>query len=63
MDQVLRVALALANPEKFLPEPSEAVDWRTDPRRPNLPGSEVRDESEPTGRGEVPAPETVMRPR
>ena len=29
MDQVLRVALRLERPEKFLVEPSQHVDWRT----------------------------------
>jgi hypothetical protein len=28
MDEVLRVALALPNPEEFLAQPSQAVDWR-----------------------------------
>jgi ATP-dependent Lon protease len=29
MDEVLRVALAVANPDEFLREPSMVVDWRT----------------------------------
>jgi ATP-dependent Lon protease len=45
MDEVLKRALALANPDSFLPGPSEAVDWRAEPRkkepipeeRPSLP--------------------------
>src|SRR5262249_45269101 len=61
MDEVLRVALALAEPEKFLPGPSAAVDWRTE-RRP-LPASEGRDEPEPTGHGEAPTADTVMGPK
>jgi ATP-dependent Lon protease len=28
MDEVLRVALAVANPDEFLREPSMVVDWR-----------------------------------
>jgi ATP-dependent Lon protease len=34
MDEVLRLALAHVEPEKFLPAPSEPIDWRTEPRRP-----------------------------
>jgi hypothetical protein len=33
MDEVLRAALRLENPEKFLNEPSRAVDWRMEPPR------------------------------
>jgi ATP-dependent Lon protease len=29
VDEVLRLALALPEPEKFLPQPSEAIDWRS----------------------------------
>jgi hypothetical protein len=28
MDEVLRTALVVANPEQFLSEPSHVVDWR-----------------------------------
>jgi ATP-dependent Lon protease len=35
MDEVLRIALAHIEPEKFLPTASEAVDWRTE--QPKLP--------------------------
>ncbi|MBI4509898.1 MAG: endopeptidase La [Deltaproteobacteria bacterium] len=33
MDEVLRVALALKEPERFLPGPSEPIDWRSESRR------------------------------
>jgi ATP-dependent Lon protease len=29
MDEVLRLALAVVNPEEFLVEPTHVVDWRT----------------------------------
>src|SRR5262249_3367499 len=61
MDEVLRIALALAEPEKFLPGPSEAVDWRTEPRRPVHVGEGTQDEVEPSGPREAPAPDTVMQ--
>jgi len=40
MDEVLRVALAHVDPEKFLPTASEAVDWRTEQPRRKQDGSE-----------------------
>ena len=59
MDEVLRVALRHVDPEKFLPQPSEAVDWRVEPR------PVIRDESDggPKERNpEAPAADTVMFP-
>jgi ATP-dependent Lon protease len=39
MDEVLRFALALHEPEKFLPGPSEAIDWRAErPKREDAAG-------------------------
>ena len=67
MDEVLRVALAHAEPDKFLPGPSEAVDWRTEPRaRREAPregdgsaeGTTAPSPTQPT----TPAPATVMEP-
>ncbi len=54
VDEVLRVALALAEPEKFLPAPSSAVDWRTEPRR--------KDKEEPATPAAVPAEESIPAP-
>ncbi|MFH0903322.1 MAG: S16 family serine protease, partial [Pseudomonadota bacterium] len=34
MDEVLRLALVLDSPEEFLPDPSEAIDWRVENRPP-----------------------------
>jgi len=69
MDEVLRVALAHAEPDKFLPEPSEPVDWRTEPRRVPKDGPERREDSgestgpTPTHPVATPAPGSVMRDR
>jgi ATP-dependent Lon protease len=47
MDEVLRVALAHLEPDKFLPTASEPVDWRTEPRRRPADGqpAEKREEA------------------
>jgi ATP-dependent Lon protease len=36
MDEVLRNALLLTDPNKFLSQPSQAVDWRTSPATENV---------------------------
>jgi ATP-dependent Lon protease len=33
VDEVLKIALALEEPDKFMPGISESVDWRSEPRR------------------------------
>ncbi len=45
MDQVLRLALELTDPDKFLAEPSEAIDWRVATMKENR---EDRNATEPT---------------
>jgi ATP-dependent Lon protease len=37
MDEVLRIALALDEPGKFLPAPSAPVDWRTEQKKGETP--------------------------
>ena len=59
MDEVLRVALRHVDPEKFLPHPSEAVDWRVEP------GQVIRDDTDVGSKErnpEAPAADTVMLP-
>ena len=70
MDDVLRVALAHAEPDKFLPGPSEAVDWRTDPRARRERDATTPARSDESADGgspatpatPVPGPATVMHP-
>jgi ATP-dependent Lon protease len=65
MDEVLRVALAHVDPDKFLPGPSEAVDWRTEPRL-RREREAVRDDggesTSPTSSNQPQPPATVMLP-
>jgi ATP-dependent Lon protease len=49
MDEVLRVALAHVDPDNFLPRPSEAVDWRTEPLVRREPPSRDDGAGESTG--------------
>jgi ATP-dependent Lon protease len=60
MDEVLRVALAIANPEEFLKERSQAVDWRlpTDRRGER----DRRDESSRMPVASAVPPSTVVDP-
>src|SRR5215468_3472683 len=72
MDEVLRVALAHLEPEKFLPTASEAVDWRTEQpvrRRDggaagsvssSVDGDEARESTTPSQPGATPAPPDVV---
>ena len=52
IDEVLRVALALdpAVKDKFLPGPSESIDWRHDPKKPEAEAPEAK----PTVVAEIP---------
>jgi ATP-dependent Lon protease len=37
VDEVLRAALRIENPDTFLREPSRTIDWRVEPARPEAP--------------------------
>ena len=45
MDEVLRNALVLPDPETFLKEPSVSVDWRVPAERRELPRGDRREDS------------------
>jgi ATP-dependent Lon protease len=74
MDEVLRVALAHLDPTKFLPAPSEAVDWRTEQPRASGSSAAVRrdrdggdhgggaDESTTSPEPTSPTPPVAMHP-
>jgi ATP-dependent Lon protease len=72
MDEVLRVALALPNPDTFLKEASVAVDWRVPAERREMSRDRREDSSRypvasaappPTVRDEAKPPEPVTPPR
>ncbi|MGZ3429580.1 MAG: S16 family serine protease, partial [Polyangia bacterium] len=48
MDEVLRAALRIENPETFLREPSRAVDWRVADRASGDGGREIPKTPAPT---------------
>ena len=57
MDEVLRAALRLENPETFLREPSRAVDWRAAERRGDDDGARGERPMTPTPTVEPAQPE------
>jgi ATP-dependent Lon protease len=57
VDEVLRHALALEDPSKFLPAPSEAIDWRSEPK-----GRAARERSEAESSDSTGAPTTPGQP-
>jgi len=72
MDEVLRAALLLPNPEQFLNEPSVPVDWRQPAERRERERGDRRDESSrmpvasavppPSAREEAPEPQGSEEP-